>query len=109
MIRRMQRDPRSRNPLFYNFEEVARLFRPMGRNQVYSAFKNDEIAGGLRIGGRWYAVKKIFDRKYRGEAAERRPAPAMPVPRDDAAQVEGVDLGSSLNAKRRAGRVARGT
>lgn len=55
--------------LFYTFDEVYRLMRPMGPNQVYNAFRNHQIPGGQKIGRRWYAVRKVFDREYRGEAA----------------------------------------
>ena len=65
----MARREKRSNSLLYTFEEVLEQLRPMGRNQVYNAFRNNEIAGGRRIGGRWYAVKKVFDQEYKPEVA----------------------------------------
>jgi hypothetical protein len=50
--------------LLYTFDQVREALRPMGRNQVYQAFRNGEIPGGKRIGGRWYAVKRKFDKGF---------------------------------------------
>jgi hypothetical protein len=56
------------NELMYDFEDVRRRVG-MGRNQTYAAFRRGEIPGQIRFGnGRWYAVKRVFDRAF-GKAA----------------------------------------
>jgi hypothetical protein len=56
-------------PLLLTFEEVRDALRPMGRNQVYQAFRAGQIPGAKRIGGRWYAIRHKFNREYRGKQA----------------------------------------
>jgi len=56
----MARREKRSNPLLYTFEEILEQLRPMGRNQLYSALRKDEIAGGRRIGGPLVRRQKGF-------------------------------------------------
>jgi hypothetical protein len=64
-----KRPDRPEGELLYDFEQVWQRLKPMGRNQVYEMFRRDQIPGGRRWNGRWWAIKRVFDRYFAGKAA----------------------------------------